>query len=202
MLAVLVSLTGCWSRPAKKAPAGPARSVLLWSRGGMHPVGQLFAVDGVAVGAVTQVGAAPCRYEGGVLPAGGPRRQAALANPARTGVPGRVSTGNGWGFYRFPTQMLYAGSVYGKPDGTPGGLLTRNLATTVASAGLSEDTGAAEALAGADTHPAIAGTTQVLIKTGSGPQIVDLANAATLRRPPGPVFCAEPTWRSGCVGPR
>src|SRR5204863_8278307 len=58
VVAVLAGVAGsgaaCWSRPARKPPAGPAPSVLLWSRGGMQPVGQPFAVDGVAVGAVTE----------------------------------------------------------------------------------------------------------------------------------------------------
>jgi hypothetical protein len=43
------------------------------------------------------------------------------------------------GFYRFPAQKVYAGSVYHKPDGPQGGLPTRNLGTT--TTGLSEDTG-------------------------------------------------------------
>jgi len=184
--------------------------------------------------------------------------------PLSQAFPPGFSTDNGWAFYRFPGRKVYAGSVYGNPDGAEGGARTRNLGTTVAAAGLSEDTGAvlwrdtgstigcfgtldvaanpddpdspilpvrcratgtatyhpdsrsntfadlnitvegfdsstgkttwtvaagsAEALAGADVRPAVAGTTQVLVVTGSGPQVIDLANGG--HRPPlaGEVF--------------
>ncbi len=171
--------------------------------------------------------------------------------PLAQAFPAGFSTDNGWSFYRFPAQKVYAGSVYGKPDGPPGGVRTSNLATTTASTGLSDDTGAvlwrdsgstvgcygtldiaanpddpdspvlpvrcratgtatyrpdsrsstftglnvviegfdvttgkttwsvpvgsAEALAGGDTTPPIAGATQVLIQTSTGGQVIDLA---------------------------
>jgi hypothetical protein len=183
--------------------------------------------------------------------------------PLSQAFPAGFSTDNGWVWYRFPAQRVYAGSVFGRSDGPLRGVRTRDLAATAASAGLSEGTGtvlwrdpgsavgcsgtlavaanpddpdspvvpvrcratgtitvqpggspsftgldvtiegfdvttgtttwsipvgAAETLAGANTNPAVAGTTQVLIQTGTGPLVVDLASGAHHSPATGAVF--------------